>query len=394
MRWETVPLGEVARVVSGATPKTGVPEYWGGPIPWATPAELSRLGSSRIHATERTLTEAGFSSSGVNILPVGSVLLSSRAPIGLVAINTVPMGTNQGFKSLVPSDRVLAPFLYWWLKSHTALLQSKGRGATFLELSKAEVERLQIPLPPLPEQRRIAAILDEADAVGKSVGRRIALFPALLARAYDKLFGDPRSNPREWPIRQLGDIALKVSDGPFGSNLKSAHYTNSGVRVVRLQNIGVDEFLGAVAAYISEDHFERLRRHELLEGDVVVGTLGDPILRACVVPEGLGRAINKADCVQIRPDQSLATGMYLSATLNHRSMVKSAQSLAHGQTRSRISMSQVRALGVPVPPLGLQREFGELRSRYSAELAAMYSARRELDELFASLQHRAFRGEL
>ena len=80
------------------------------------------------------------------------------------------MGTNQGFKSLVPSDRVLAPFLYWWLKSHTALLQSKGRGATFLELSKAEVERLQIPLPPLPEQRRIAAILDEAAALRATWG--------------------------------------------------------------------------------------------------------------------------------------------------------------------------------------------------------------------------------
>src|SRR4051794_20551743 len=112
-----VPLREIAQIVSGATPKTGVAEYWGGHVQWATPADLSRLAGPYIHETPRTLTDAGVKSCATTILPAGSVLLSSRAPIGHVAINSVPMATNQGFKSLVPGSNVDAKYLYHWLRS-------------------------------------------------------------------------------------------------------------------------------------------------------------------------------------------------------------------------------------------------------------------------------------
>ena len=97
---KAVPLGEISRIVSGATPKTGVAAYWDGDIQWATPADLSKLDGPYIAETPRTLTDAGVKSCATSVLPSGSVLLSSRAPIGHVAINTVPMATNQGFKSL------------------------------------------------------------------------------------------------------------------------------------------------------------------------------------------------------------------------------------------------------------------------------------------------------
>ncbi len=394
MRW--VRIGDVVTVTGGGTPRMSESSFFGGDIPWVTPKDMKQ---HTIDTSSIRLSLAGVANSPAKIVDAGSTLVVVRSGVLKhtlpVAIAARPVALNQDMKALSPERDLVAPeYLVRLVKAQESRVLRSVRATTADNFPIDSLLRIEIPLPPLAEQRRIAAILDEADALRQSAQRRIALLPAVLARAYDKSFGDPRSNPREWPIRQIGDVALKVSDGPFGSNLKSAHYTGSGVRVVRLQNIGVDEFLGADAAYISEAHFLRLKRHELLAGDVVVGALGDPILRACVVPGTLGRAINKADCVQIRPDESLAKGPYLSATLNHPSMVKSAQSLAHGQTRSRISMSQIRALGIPIPPHRLQREFEDVRSRYALELAAMCSARDELDEIFASLQHRAFRGEL
>ena len=102
MTWARAALAEVATIISGATPKTGVAEFWDGGIPWATPKDLSELGTATIARTPRTISDAGLRSCGATILPAGSVLFSSRAPIGHVAINAVPMATNQGFKSLVP----------------------------------------------------------------------------------------------------------------------------------------------------------------------------------------------------------------------------------------------------------------------------------------------------
>lgn len=117
--WPMVALGEVCRVVSGSTPKTGIAAYWGGDVAWATPRDLSRLASMYIDETERTISRAGLDSCAASILQPGSVLLSSRAPIGHVAVNRVPMATNQGFKSLVPQDGKVEPrYLFYWLKAN------------------------------------------------------------------------------------------------------------------------------------------------------------------------------------------------------------------------------------------------------------------------------------
>ena len=141
------------------------------------------------------------------MLPAQSVLFSSRAPIGLVAINTLPVCTNQGFKSLVPrSDLVSPDFLFWWLKVQEKHIQSKGRGATFKEVSKKIVEDLQIPLPPLAErskQKRIAGILDAADALRAKRREALAQLDTLLQSTFLDMFGDPVTNPMGWEVRRL-----------------------------------------------------------------------------------------------------------------------------------------------------------------------------------------------
>lgn len=148
--WRLIRLDQACRIVGGSTPKTDNPEFWDGNLAWTTPKDLSDLDSPYLEDSSRKITEAGLQSCGAEVLPAGSVLFSSRAPIGLVALNRIPMATNQGFKSFIPhKESTDAKYLYHWLKANRSYLDSLGNGATFKEVSKAGVSRIEIPLPPI-----------------------------------------------------------------------------------------------------------------------------------------------------------------------------------------------------------------------------------------------------
>lgn len=254
--------------------------------------------------------------------------------------------------------------------------------------------RVTVPAPPLPEQRRIAAILDHADALRAKRRQVLTHLEALPQSLYQHVFGDPARNPYGFPMRSIRSIAEKFRDGPFGSNLKSSHYVASGVPVVRLQNIGVGKYLDHDRAFVSDDHYSNLSKHDCKPGDVLIGTLGDPNLRACIQPDSLPRALNKADCIQFRPNPEVATSAWACWLLNMPGTLAMASALAHGQTRTRISMGQLRELQVPVPPLSLQRKFASALSALEAQHISIRSAISTGEELFTALQSRAFRGEL
>ena len=162
--WKTVKLGEACKIVNGATPSTTVEANWGGPHCWITPAEMGGLSDPYVGETRRTLTDLGLADCSASLLPAGSVILSSRAPIGHVILNTVPMATNQGCKSMIPRSDLDAKFLFYFIKANVPLLESLGTGATFKELSGGKLASVEIPIPPLAEQKRIVALLDEAFA--------------------------------------------------------------------------------------------------------------------------------------------------------------------------------------------------------------------------------------
>lgn len=188
MHWPIKRIGEVCDIVSGATPKTERPEFWGGGIPWATPKDLSELDGWSLDRTARTLTGEGLASCSAAVIPEGSVLLSSRAPIGLVAVAGMPMCTNQGFKNLVCGPDVDPWYLFGWCRIRTTYLQSLGRGATFKEISKRIVESIELPLPPMQRQRRFRSRLMNLTSIHRAriqSARRIAnLFRVLLGRAF------------------------------------------------------------------------------------------------------------------------------------------------------------------------------------------------------------------
>jgi type I restriction enzyme S subunit len=183
IKWERKKLGEVCKVITGSTPRTDDPTNWDGDIPWATPNDMGKLASFTIEDTERKISEKGFKSCSTKLLSIGSILLTTRAPIGHLAINLKPMCTNQGFKSFIPSSRIHNWFLFFSLKHFVPVLQSMGRGQTFTEISKKRVENFEIPLPPLLEQKRIATSLKEkmeyVENLQSTIGDQIEVVNAL-----------------------------------------------------------------------------------------------------------------------------------------------------------------------------------------------------------------------
>ncbi|GAB6064752.1 restriction endonuclease subunit S [Deferrisoma palaeochoriense] len=204
MGWPLRPLGELCDVVSGATPKTNVPEYWGGGIAWATPKDLSGLDDWVLESTERTLTEDGLASCSATIMPKDAVLLSSRAPIGLVALAAMPICTNQGFKSLVSRGEVDPWYLFAWCKLRRDYLESLGRGATFKEISKRIVETVKVPVPPMDAQRRFRSAVQDLRNQrlrAKEVRHRTGeIFAILLERAFS---GSLTASWREAHMKEL-----------------------------------------------------------------------------------------------------------------------------------------------------------------------------------------------
>lgn len=328
----------------------------------------------------------------------GTVLYSKLRPY----LNKVVVAEAAGYATteLVPlrcnTAKVFPSYLAYFLRSAEFLsfANTVVAGAKMPRMVMSEFWKYEAPLPPLPEQRRIAAILDKADALRTQRREALAHLDRLAQAIFVEMFGDPGTNPKNWLWRPLGAIADKFSDGPFGSNLKSDHYKETGVRVVRLQNIGAGSFVDKDRAYISVEHFENIKKHECIPGDVLVGTLGDPNLRACIQPEFIPLAINKADCVQIRVNQSLAHATFICALLNHPSTEVLAQALMKGQTRVRISMGSLRGLKVPIPPLDLQQEFARRIAALEVLRTEQLAGADDFAKLFAALQHRAFRGEL
>ena len=176
----------------------------------------------------------------------------------------------------------------------------------------------------------------------------------------------------------MKDAALRLSDGPFGSNLKSEHYSETGIRVIRLQNICDRYFLDNDKAYVSLEHYEKIKKYTCRAGEIVIGTLGDPNLRACIIPEYIEYAINKADCVHYIPKPNLLTNMFVVGFLNSPLVLDYALGDAHGNTRQRISSGQIAQMPIIVPPLDLQHRYADIvhhadKSKFVAHQATSYT---------------------
>lgn len=397
-RISRTPLGDCCEIVSGATPKIEVDKYWDGDILWATPKDLSKLSGMYIDSTPRKITKAGLGSCAASILPIGSVLFSSRAPIGHVAINARPLATNQGFKNLIPhSSKVDAKYLAHWLKANRPYLENLGNGATFKEVSKATIAKVEIPLPSLGEQRRIAQVLDSVDALCAKRRKAIALLDNLAQSIFLKMFGSDRLGYRRVDF----PTAFWFQEGP---GIRKWQFTENGVKLLNVGNIekGGGLNLNKTNRHISAEEAHGRYAHFLVDaGDLVIASSGVSIdddgmlrTRGSFVDSSLLPLCMNTSTIRFKSIPNVSDLYYLRSWLNGIEFRSQITRLVTGSAQLNFGPSHLKSLKISLPEITTQREFAKKTKKLDSEKFLHHTHLVELDALFASLQYRAFRGEL
>lgn len=304
-----------------------------------------------------------------------------------------PFSTTSHCFVAVPKILDINPkYVYYYLSGNIHLLERGFKGAGLKNISPKYIENLDIPILSIVTQNKIVAVLDKAASLLAKRQNCLDLIDNFLHSTFNKMFGDIVNNPKNWPTKSIEKSVLIIKDGPFGSNLKTEHYAETGVRIIRLQNIGVNKFNNENKKYVLESHAEVLKKHTCLSGDILVGTLGVPNLRACKFPSHIDKAINKADCIQIRPNTSIAIDSYLIHLLNHNGTLFLVSNYIKGQTRSRVSKGMLSKIKIPIPPIELQKQFEKIELKLDFIKEKLLGP--DLNNLYKSIIQKVFNGEL
>lgn len=371
--WKTAIFKDVSTVVGGSTPKTDIPEYWGGDNYWVAPAELD--GSKFISSTVKRITDLAVSKTNLSLLPRGTVLLSSRAPIGKVAITTVPMYCNQGFKNIVCGPELFNGYVYYFLKHNVDYLQSLGTGATFKEISKKVVENVSISYPSFEEQQRI---VNELDLLASIIDKKIAQLrdlDALAQSIFYEMFGDPITNEKGWPVRFLEEIA----SSQIGLTYKPENVSETGTIVLRssnIQNSIIDlNDIVRVNCDIKEKQFVR-------EGDILMCSRN-----------GSFRLVGKVARIQNLPER-MSYGAFMTTIRSDYNdylfgffktpAFRAQLGLAKTATINQITVKMLNAIQLPVPPKVIQSSFAERIAHITSQQNAIIESLNGIQHLFNS----------
>jgi type I restriction enzyme S subunit len=387
-RWPTKALADLCEITIGKTPPRNVPRYWGDGYAWLSIADM---GQGRVlQHTKETITPTAVDE-GVSgrLVPPGTVLLSFKLSIGKLGIAAVPLYTNEAIAALAIRDvGKLSPEYLLRALAAADLQAGTDRAVMGRTLNKAKLQRLRIPLPALPEQRRIAAILDTADAVRCKRQQTLDLADQFLRSAFLDMFGDPVTNPKGWPLKPLGHIAT-ITTGNTPSRTKPEYY-GAGTEWIKSDNIN------------TPDHYVTLASERLSEEGRVVGRIAHPgaTLMTCIA--GSRSCIGNVAMA----DREVAFNQQINA-LEPSAMVlpeflyfdlllakRLIQTASTDSMKGLVSKGRLARLELPVPPAAMQVQFSGLFRTAMATGRLLEASIEGCDALFKSLVQRAFRGQL
>ncbi|MER6574151.1 restriction endonuclease subunit S [Nonomuraea sp. NPDC001023] len=389
-KWLEVPIGDVAHFVGGGTPTRSNPDYYGGDIPWITPKDMKFW---NIEKAQISITQKGLDNSTSRLIPEGSVLIVVRSgvlkhtiPVGL---NRLPVAINQDMKALICSDAVIPDYLARFIKGSSGRILTWVRATTADNFPIDNLKNLFIPLPPLSEQRRIADILDRADALRAERRKAIALLDDLAQSIFIEMFGDPVLNPYGWPIRTVGDL---IDSAKYGTSEKAVE--SGDLPVLRMGNVtATGEVDLRDLKYMPDSSVDE--RYLVRHGDILFNrTNSADLVGKTAIYRGTAPLAYAGYLVRVRTNPNNHPE-YLAAFMNTayikrvlRNMCKSIIGMAN------INARELQTIRIAEPPLDLQNAFAERIASVNALKAVHRMHLAGLDALFESLQQRAFRGDL
>lgn len=373
--WKWVSLNRIGVIVSGATPKTAVKEFWNGDINWVTPEDLGKNSSKWIAHGSRFLSKEGLNSCSAVLMPKGSIVYSSRAPIGHIAIAANELCTNQGCKSFVPKcEYISTEWAYYALIARTKDIQSRASGTTFKEISGTGMGNTLIPLPPIAEQKRIAAKIEslfgEIDRAEKEYEELQSLANVLKGQILQKAIQGklvpqqpedgvveqigktpsevPFDIPNSWKWIKLSDV-VDVRDGTH----ESPKYVEKGVPFVTSKNLKNGTIDFSTVKFISKnDHESFIQRSNVEPGDILMAMIGS-IGNAIMVPENAPEFSIKNVALFKHKADKLLDFEFLLVLLKSLESIMNTQS--SGSVQKFVPLNYLRNMAIPLPPLAEQK---------------------------------------
>lgn len=409
--WQPSSIRDTGEVVSGGTPSTAVAEYWDGEIPWCTPTDITRLGGKRaLYSTARKISKAGLKNSGAVLIKEKSLLVCTRATVGVCAINIEPVATNQGFKTIIPNESFTSDYLYYAITSLQSELKKKASGSTFLELNKTEFEKIRICKPPIPEQQKIAAILtavdDKLDVIARQIEATQTLKKGLMQTLFSRGVGTRDTDgrwvshadfvdselgviPAGWDVKPLGALAHSITVGIATSTTE--HYVQDGVPLIRNQNIKEDFLDMSDLLQIAADFDAKNKSKRVDGGDILTVRTGYPGV-SCVVPDGLGR-LQTFTTLITRPNRQLVNPHFVSRYFNSPQGKGLMLHQAAGGAQQNINAGNLKKLLIPVPSLTEQERIAAVLAAIDLKLRSLFARREQSQSLKRGLMQKLLTGE-
>ena len=373
--WQTITVADLGRVVTGKTPPTAKPHLYGDGYPFITPTDI---GSLRYCEPSRQLSEEGRESHRNLLLPARTVCVTCIASVGKMCMTDRPSFTNQQINSIVVDVSRHDPFfVYYLLQTKVEHLKSIAGGAATPIINKTAFSEIEVTVPPLVIQRRIAGILSAYDELIENGQRRIKILETMARALYREWFvhfrfpgheSVPRvpspmgEIPQGWEVKELSAVCSRgngVQTGPFGSQLHEADYSTEGVPVVMPKDLLDFRIRVDSVARIPEALAERLGRHRMQPGDIVYGRRGDIGRRAFVMSHQAGWFCGTG-CLRIRPDPKAVNGWFLFNYLGQDDVVGLIKGRAQGVTMPNLNTGVLSSIPLRLPPRTLQDEFARL----------------------------------
>ncbi|MHC5177471.1 restriction endonuclease subunit S [Serratia rhizosphaerae] len=394
MSWPTISLGELVDIKGGGTPDKSNAEYWNGEIPWASVKDFKK---NIIDSTLDSITPLGVKNSATSIIPAGNIIIPTRMALGKVAINAIDIAINQDLKALFIKDYNVVDrnYLFRWLESQSSLIASEGKGATVKGITLPFLKGLNVPIPPLNEQKRIAAILDKADDIRQKREQAIKLADDFLRATFLNMFGDPVENPKGWKVKPL--IFLIVGKLQNGAYFPKDKYSKDGVEMVHMADAFYDVIQRGSLKRVQASDAD-IVKYSLTHEDLMISRRSlnyEGAAKPSLIPQSDEPLIFESSMIRITPDKKQIDKLFLFYYLTDP-LVKEhfIRKFVTGATIKGINQKNLEQVRIIVPPLELQKKFSYIVHTLEKHKKKINESEILSIELFTAISQRAFLDQL
>jgi type I restriction enzyme, S subunit len=385
-------ISAFARVITGGTPSTAKKEYWeNGNIPWLNSGELNQ---DVITGSSNFITECGLKSSNAKLMPPETVLIAlTGATTGKVGFLTFEACANQSVTGILPSDRHDPKYLYYYLNSIRNKVLNDSYGGAQKHISQSYVQNIEVPLPSLAVQQKIAAILDKADSLRQKDKQLLKLYDDFAQSVFYEMFGDPTRNPRNFSVRSLPEFYYSKEEGtrcgPFGSALKKDEYKATGIPVWTMDNILLNgEFKEEGCLSIDESKFRLLKNYATRNGDIIISRAGT-VGKMCVIRTKSPDSLISTNLIRLRLAEDLDPIFFVS--LMRYFGAKIARLRTGGDAAfTHMNTGILDSIEFPYPPLSEQLKYNAFYLALQRSKKQINQTIEKSDALFRSLAQQAF----